>query len=232
MPDPRWTSQYPVHCSKILVTSSPKSISFTEKPHKMSKIFLYIDETKQLQNGIIILWGFVSRYNKSSCNQIIKESPLQYWLNEYGEIKSTSKYGKKFIAEWWIELLQEKWVIESIVGTISYDYYRDSYEWYRACLIQLIAELNIWNNLIGIYIDSLPIVKDTKILQKYLERDICPIFPNITKIIPENSSNQRCIQMADLIIWEIRKYYLYREWVPIASVFPTISRKVTIKKTS
>ncbi len=196
----------------------------------MSKIFLYIDETKQLQNGIIILWGFVSKYNKSSCNQMIEESLSQYWLNKHKELKSTSKYGKELISKWWMEFLQEKWVIESIVGTISYDYYRDSYEWYRACLMQLIEELDIHDDIIAIYIDTLPIVKNTKILQKYLERDICPIFSNIAKIIPENSSNQRCIQMADLIIWEIRKYYLYREWVPIASIFPTISRKVTIKK--
>jgi Protein of unknown function (DUF3800) len=195
----------------------------------MSKIFLYIDETKQLQNGIIILWGFVSRYNKESCNKIISEVLTEYGFDEYHELKSTSRNGKSFISKWWIDILQEKWVIKSIVGTISYDYYRDSYEWYRACLIQLIEEFDISDHLIGIYIDSLPIVRNTKILQKYLERDICPIFPNI---IPENSSNQRCIQVADLIIWEIRKYYLYRQWVPIDSIFPTIPKKVTIKKTS
>lgn len=198
----------------------------------MSKVFLYIDETKQLQNGIIILWGFVSRYNKESCNKIISEVLTEYGLDTYHELKSTSKNGKAFISKWWMEFLQEKWVIESIVGTISYDYYRDSYEWYRACLMQLIEELDMHDDIIAIYIDSLPVVKNTKILQKYLERDICPMFSNITKIIPENSSNQRCIQVADLIIWEIRKYYLYREWVPIASIFPTISRKVTMKKIS
>ena len=87
-------------------------------------------------------------------------------------------------------------------------------------------------DIIAIYIDTIPVVKNSKILQKNLERDICPIFTNITKIIPETSSNQRCIQIADLIVGEIRKYYLFRENIPIESVFPTISRKVAIKKTS
>ncbi len=200
------------------------------KEIKMSKYFLYIDETKQLQNGILILWGFLSRYNKESCNKIIEKHLATYKLWNYKELKSTSKYGKEFIEHGWVEFLQQKWIIEKVIWTITFEYYRDSYEWYRSVLIKLIEEINIKDDLIGIYIDSLPVVKNTKILQKYLERDICPIFPNITKIIPENSSNQRCIQLADHIIGEIRKYYLYREDLSFESLFPTVSKKITTKK--
>ena len=198
----------------------------------MSKVFLYIDETKQLQNGILVLWGFISRYNKESSNKLIDETLKEYWLQGLKELKSTSKYGKEFIKNWWIELLEQKWVIEKVVWSITYDYYRDSYEWYRATLIKLIEEINIQDDLIAIYLDDIPVVKNSKILKKYLERDICPLYNNITKITPEASSNQRCIQMADLIVGEIRKYYLYREDMSLDSIFPTVSRKVTTKKIS
>ena len=198
----------------------------------MSKVFLYIDETKQFQSGILILWGFISRYNKESCNKFINETIKEYWYQELKELKSTSRYGKEFIENWGIEALQNKWIIEKVVWSIVYNYHRDSYEWYRNTLIKLIEEIDINDDLIAIYIDDIPVVKNSKTLKKYLERDICSLYTNITKITPETSSNQRCIQIADLIIGEIRKYYLYREDIPLNSIFPTVSRKVTTKKIS
>lgn len=198
----------------------------------MSKYFLYIDESKQLQNGILMLWGFLSRNNKESCNKVISEAFEEYKIWNLQEIKSTSKYWKGFIEKWWIEYLKEKGIIERIVATISYDYYRDSYEWYKATLIKLIDEVAIRDEIIAVYIDYLPLVKNRKDIQLFLERDICPIYTNILKITPEISSSQRCIQISDLIMGEIRKYYLYRENISLESVFPTVSKKITTKKIS
>ena len=195
----------------------------------MKKYFLYIDESKRLQDGIIILSGFLSIHNKAYCANKIERFLEQIELNNCGELKSTSKYGAMFIERNGIEKLAQSRVIDTVVWVCVQGYYRDSYEWYRDAMLTLLSEIGIEDDISIIYLDTLPLVSNRKDLQKYLKRDIISVYPNVKNIIPEISATQRVIQIADLITWQVKKYYLFRENPSLQEIFGNIQQKIKKK---
>ena len=196
----------------------------------MQKYFLYIDESKRFQEGVLILWGFLSQHNKSYSNHAIEAYISSIWLSDIGELKSTSKYGEYFVAQDGIQTMYDVWVIDTIVGTYREWYYRDSYEWYRDALIELIGSLGFMEDLSIVYIDYLPLVSSRSELQKSLKRDISAHFPYVRNIIPESSERQRSIQLADLITGKIKEYYLFRENIELFSIFGMVKHSIKTKK--
>ena len=177
----------------------------------MKSMKIYIDESKKIWEWKIIIWWFFTLHNMHFIEKFMKNKKNDFSIPENAELKSTKKYWKLFIEN----LKNDKEFNNLEIYTFWFkfeNYYLESEKGYINLIIAVLdnlfnlIEINKWDK-INIFHDNFN--ANNKSAEKSIDKILNDKFSikSIFKI--HNSKKYLSLQLADLIVWEYKKYYLY-----------------------
>lgn len=196
----------------------------------MEYVIIYLDESKRLGKWEIVIWGFISSHNTTYMEKFIKNKKKDFDIYEWVELKSTNKFGRRFVDRLKVDFDFD--VLD--IQTFSYhfdSYFLESEESYLNILFRVLWSIfNIqdecmWKKYLIMH-DDLNVKN-----QKKTEKRVNDFLRENFNIKPEfkiwKSKSHLCLQLADLIVWEYKKIYFFRE---IEFLDKYLQRKDIIKK--
>ncbi|MDQ7009732.1 MAG: DUF3800 domain-containing protein [Candidatus Gracilibacteria bacterium] len=174
-------------------------------------MIIYLDESKRIGKGKIIIGGFLSFHNTHYIETFMKNKKKQFNIPEKVELKSTNKFGKLFS-----EKISNDSDFEKLdITTFSFhfdNYFFDSEDTYLNNLLKIFNI--IFNKFIlkktqkvAIIHDNLNFKNNLKVSQKinfFLKKD------NIKSDFKiHNSKKYLSLQLSDLIVGEYKKLYFF-----------------------
>jgi len=173
---------------------------------------IYLDESKQIDEWKIIIGWFFTHHNTHFIDTFIKNKKKIFSIPENAELKSTKKFWKLFIEN----ITNDSDFNQLQIFTFWFkfeNYFNESEEWYVNLILETLIlifnciNLKKWGK-INIFHDHFN-AKNNKIVEKKIDKILIEKYwiKSIFKI--HNSKNNLWIQLADLIVWTYRKYYLH-----------------------
>jgi len=193
---------------------------------------IYLDESKQIEKWKIIIWWFVTFHNTHYIEKYLIKKKTEFKIPENAELKSTKKYWKYFLEN----LGNDNSFIQlniKVFWKLFKNYYVESEEWYLNFLIELITEIynlieiKVWEK-IYIFHDNINANKN-KVFEKKIISILNKNFWIKVDFKIHNSKKYLGLQLADLIVWDYRKLYLYNDITQLSSIF--VNKKLKNKKT-
>ncbi len=183
-------------------------------------MIIYIDESKRLWKWEIVVWWFISNHNTTFIEKFLKNKKKDFDIIEKIELKSTNKFWKVFIEKLSIDKDFKNLDITTF-GFYFDNYFLESEWWYINILLKLF--LNIFDKNRFIWKKATIVHDNINISNnKSFEVKVNDILRKKYKIKPEfkikNSKKNLSLQLADLIVWEYKKLYFFRD-VKILSDF-------------
>ncbi len=183
----------------------------------MTKIFVYLDESKQLSEWILILWGIITTSDISHVNAKVWNITDKLDIGKWTEMKSINKYGSIFYRKKWFQMLLAD-MSYMVCSDYITDYKKDSFSGYLQWLTKILSYISteLSCSEIILYIDDIKFWKTENHFLKWLQE----FFPEVCKCSIKVSKHNRSIQLADLVTGVMRKYYLFKEEIDLEEYFP------------
>ena len=177
----------------IRVNFSFHSLSFCYTL-SMSRVFLYIDESKDIWNSQIKITVWVSKYRIARCNWVIQELK-----DTHGIISELHWYRRKTAQIFWNKITRdnfwERTDIFEMIYFFTFDNFVESWSHWNTIYSHILSEIR-WTDTI--YADKITLSRQDMKLLKY---NIGLTGWSITFL---NSVHNPIIQCIDLICWYIR----------------------------
>jgi len=174
-------------------------------------MIIYLDESKRIWKGEIVIGGFLSFHNTHYIDTFVKNKKKEFGIPEKIELKSTNKFWKLFLDKISFDKDFEKLKI-STFGYHFENYFFDSSETYMNFLIKIFIkifeEIDFWGNKIIIVQDNINI-SDNRVFENKINWFIKKKFWFKSEFKIRNSKNILSLQFADLIVWEYKKLYFF-----------------------
>ena len=155
----------------------------------------------------------MSEHNSSYINKFVNNNQIRIWFKTYVELKSTEYFWKEFVEK--ISILKDYNDLKIRTFWFSFwNYYVDSFENYEKVLIETIKKiypfLKEYKKEINIIADKTTF-KNFKKSEKKLETIINNSFKfnKKLKFRFESSWKNKSLQLADLIVWKYKEFYLF-----------------------
>ena len=182
-------------------------------------MIIYLDESKKLARWDFIYWWFISKHNSWYLTTFVNKEQEKIWINLNLELKSTNNFWKEFVKKVSESLFYEDLEIKTFWFHFK-NYYVDSFDNYKEVLIWTIK--NIYP-LLENYYWNIKIIPDRTSFKDYrktkikLENIINNTFKFKRKVVLEfeNSSTNKPLQLADLIVWKYKELYLFDDIISL-----------------
>ena len=176
-------------------------------------MIIYLDESKKIAKWHFIFWGFLSEHNSSYINKFVITNQVNLWIKWDIELKSTQEFWINFVENISDSIFYKNLKIKTFWLFFN-GYYVDSFENYEKVLIETIKNiypfLENYKKEINIIADKTTF-KNLKKSEKKLETIINNNFKfnKKLKFRFESSKKNKSLQLADLIIWKYKEFYLF-----------------------
>ncbi|MDA9129209.1 DUF3800 domain-containing protein [Candidatus Gracilibacteria bacterium] len=176
-------------------------------------MIIYLDESKRLGKGLIVIGGFISCHNTGYIEKFIENKKVDFDIPKKVELKSIDKYGKIFM-----EKLKEDNDFSSLdiysFGFCFSSYFFDSQEMYTNLLIKVLSEVY---NLCPYKQRKSTIVHDNvnaknhEFITKKIEQYLKDKLDIKAKVEIHNSKKFLSLQLADLLVSKYKELYFFDE---------------------
>ena len=173
-------------------------------------MIIYLDESKKLWEGRIVLGGFITKHKHSYINKFVKNKISEYGIKNVAlELKSTKATWKIFY-EKMIKDNRFDIIKNNIIWINVTNYYKDNLKQYIKIVSELIwyiyPSLKNYNKNIYFIADRIDFWKKTKMIEKLIEEKINNKFKFKKSLYFqfESSKSYSGIQISDLITYQLR----------------------------
>lgn len=175
---------------------------------------IYLDESKKIWNGQIVIWGFITFHNTQFIEKFVKNKKLDFLIPDNVELKSINKYWRLFSEKVsWDGEFDKLQVLT--FGFYFENYFVESDEWYTNLLLDvLLRVLNFmqpskWEK-VNVFHDNLNAQNNSKV-EKKIDQVLSGRFGVKSHFKIHNSKNFLGLQLADLIVWKYKEFYFFND---------------------
>ena len=174
-------------------------------------MIIYLDESKRLGQGLIVVGWFISSHNTSYIEKFVENKKSDFWIPQNIELKSVDKYWKIFI-ERLANDMDFKILDMYTFGFMFDNYFFDSEEAYTNIILKIlknIFDIKIYNwEKVKIIHDNLN-TKGSKLITKKVESFSKEVYDMKVKFEIHNSKKFLSLQLADLIVSKYKELYFF-----------------------
>jgi hypothetical protein len=193
---------------------------------------IYLDESKKIWKGKIVMGWFLTYHSTSFIEKFITNKKKDFSIPYHVELKSTNKYGRLFIDK----IKRDNNFEELQIYTFAFcfeNYFVDCYKRYwellKIALWNVLECIEVQNGLkVNIFHDDMNVPNNRdfeKNMNSFLKEKLW------IKSEFQIKKSHICfgIQLADLVVWEYRKWYWYDDVLDLE--WFVLAKDINTKKT-
>lgn len=174
-------------------------------------MIIYLDESKRLGKGLIVIWWFISSHNTSYIEKFIQNKKKDFWISEKIELKSTNKFGKQFLNDLGTDDDFKELDLFSFWFCFE-NYFFDSEKAYTNLLIRVLSEVyqqNPYGDKKSIIVHDNLNSNNHKFITRKIEKYLKEKFDIKAKLEIHNSKKFLSLQLADLLVSKYKEFYFF-----------------------